>query len=100
MKRDESSASPERHVLCLNREMKIDSRDDIEFSITDGDREATSQPPVLLYACSYSSVVSNAFGFQTVAAAKFWDNWKCLDVKYDVLWSSSMVMPIPQTDAW
>ena len=46
MKRDESSASPKRHFLCLNREMKINCKDDIEFSITDGDWEATSQLPV------------------------------------------------------
>ena len=30
-------------------------------------------------------MLSNAFDFQTVAAPEFWDNWKCLDAKYDVI---------------
>ena len=83
MERDESSLSPSRSYLCLNKEMKMKFENNIEFNITHGDWKATSQLPVYYSKLAFS-VLGNAcmlyICLQVVAAAQFWHKWIGLDV--------------------
>ena len=42
----EKRLSPQRYLLCSNKEMKMKFEGDVEFSITRGDWKTTSQLPV------------------------------------------------------
>ena len=53
----EKSLSPKRSFLCSNEEMKMKFEGDIEFSITRGDWEATSQLQVIVYSLIVYSLI-------------------------------------------
>ena len=85
MKRDESSLSPRRSFLCLNKEMKMKFEDNFEVNITRGDWKATSRLPVYYSKLAFS-VLTNACTLYTClqVAAQFWHKWICLDKTFDI----------------